>query len=133
MDILNIEPTENSPKVIMDPFTLKFEIAGESRPENAGKFYEPILAWLEQFQSILFWQKNSSGDSAKIIFEFKLEYFNSTSAKYLLDVLRVVDVCHTDGCAVKVLWFYDARDEDMKESGEEFSQLVNFNFDFIEN
>lgn len=131
MDVLTIEPSENSPKVLFDPFSLTFEISGESRPENAGKFYDPILQWLNQFHSVLFWKQGQYGTTPKLVFEFKLEYFNSTSAKYLLDVLKLVDQCHTDGCAVVVNWYYDQRDEDMKESGEEFSELIDVDFKFI--
>ncbi len=131
MELLNIEATERSPRVVLDPFAMKFEISGESRPENAGKFYEPILQWLEQFNSILYWQNEQFENSKKMTLEFKMDYFNSTSAKYLLDILKLIDVAHTNGCSVKINWLYDSRDEDMLESGEEFSQLVNIPFEFV--
>ncbi len=133
MEILNIAPTENSPMVILDPFSLNFVIEGESRPENVGKFYEPIIQWLKQFHSVLFWQKSKYEASAKIVFDFKMNYFNSTSAKYLLDILRLIDMCHADGCSVVINWHYDQRDEDMKESGEEFAELIDADFQFVAN
>lgn len=130
MNPLNIEATENSPLVSLDPASLNFLIAGESRPENAGKFYEPIVQWFKQFHDDQVWSKSPNGN---VTFEFKLEYFNSTSAKYLLDILKLVDMCSSAGCPITVKWHYDQRDEDMKESGEEFSQLINVNFEFISN
>jgi hypothetical protein len=132
MEKLDIEATDNSPKVILDPFSLRFEISGESRPENAGKFYEKITQWLEQFQTMHFWQQNKDTNPPMLTFTFKLEYFNSTSAKYLLDVLKFISLCREDGCKVTINWYYDSRDEDMKESGEEFSQLVEIPFEYIQ-
>ncbi|MCE9540891.1 MAG: DUF1987 domain-containing protein, partial [Bacteroidetes bacterium] len=37
-----------------------------------------------------------------------------------------------NGSQIKVLWYYKAKDEDMKESGEEFARLVNIPFEFIQ-
>jgi len=126
-----IEQSEFSPSIIFDPSSSKFEITGESRPENAGKFYESVIKWLEQYQTNLFSQKEVSSDQ-KFHFDFKLEYFNSTSAKYILDVLKVLDTYFKEGYLAKINWHYDAMDEDMKDSGEQFSKLVKVPFAFIE-
>ena len=131
METLFIEATEFSPTVILDATKNKFEISGESRPENTGKFYEPIIKWLEQYESVLFWQKNKLGAPPQMLFEFKFEYFNSTSAKYIMDILSLLDKFHTEGYQVNVKWSFDKLDTDMKESGEEFAQLVNVPFEFI--
>ena len=131
MNPLIIEQSEFSPQVTLDPVNLKFQISGESRPENAGKFYEPIISWLEQYKSVLFWQKEKFGAPQKLDFIFKFEYFNSTSAKYILDLLKQIDLYHADGNEIRVQWYYDKLDEDMKDSGEEFSKLLNVPFDFI--
>ena len=131
MEPLIIENTEFSPQVILDPVSNKFVLSGESRPENSGKFYEPIVKWLEQYQTVLFWQKDKFGTPPKMIFEFKLEYFNSTSAKYLMDILRQLDTYYSEKIDVKILWFNDENDEDMRESGEEFAKLVKVPFEYL--
>ncbi len=127
-----LEPTEFSPSIIFDPSISKFEISGESRPENAGKFYDAIIKWLEQYQSSLFSKQTSLPNNEKINFDIKLEYFNSTSAKYILDVLKVLDNFHKEGLINRINWFYDSMDEDMKDSGEQFSRLVKVPFSFVE-
>ena len=131
MDVLNIEPTDNSPLIILDPYALKFEISGESRPENAGKFYSPILSWLELFKSSAIWKSGTNASQKPLSLEIKLEYFNSTSSKYLLDVFKEICLIKEAGCNVNINWYYDAMDEDMKESGEEFSQLVEIPFQYF--
>ncbi len=97
MDPLILEASDFSPKVVLDPVNNKFELSGESRPENAGKFYEPIVKWLEQYKAMLFWQKDKYGKANKVVFEFNLDYFNSTSAKHILDMLKQIDNFHAEG------------------------------------
>ena len=130
MEALNIEKTEFTPQVILDGTVLKFEISGESRPENTGKFYDPIIKWLEQYESVLFWQKNNFGKQNRMMFDFRLEYFNSTSAKYIMDILVILDKFFTGGYDIVVTWHFDNLDTDMKEAGEEFARLVNVPFEF---
>ena len=124
MNALILESSEFTPKVTLDPSANKFEISGESRPENSGKFYEPIIGWLEQF-------RNNGKSGSKMLFEFKFDYFNSSSAKYILDILKQLNAYHGAGGAITIKWSYDALDEDMKESGEEFAKLINVPFEFL--
>lgn len=130
MNALIIEPTDFSPRIILDPVKNVFELSGESRPENTSKFYIPILQWLEQFHASLASEKNQGGQKT---FEFKLDYFNSTSAKFIMDILMQLDKMAQVGYPVLVKWHYDKRDEDMKESGEEFSKLMkSLKIEFVE-
>jgi len=133
MNALLIEPSDFSPKVVFDPVKNLFEVSGESRPENTSKFYVPILEWLQQYQNVLYWEKDKFGQSAAKTFEFKFDYFNSTSAKFIMDVLMQLDKMAQDGFNINAKWYYDKRDEDMKESGEEFSKLLKkLPMEFIE-
>lgn len=124
MEPVFIDPSPTTPKVILDPVTNRFEFSGESRPENTAKFYNPLIAWLDEFRSTLYFQKSSLGKSAKISVSFKLDYFNSTSAKFILDIFFVLEKMVKEGYEAEVVWHFDKRDTDMKESGEEFSKLA---------
>jgi hypothetical protein len=128
MNPLLLEATVKSPAISFDPTKMVFEISGESRPEHAAKFYEPVIQWLEALQRELVEQKKSE---SKATFLFKLSYFNSISAKFILDILKVFESFSSAKSVVTVHWYYDKRDEDMKESGEEFAPLVNLPFEFI--
>ncbi len=131
MDAFILEQSEFAPKVVLDPTNNTYLISGESRPENAGKFYEPIVKWLEQFQSVLLLQKEKNGKANKIVFDFSLDYFNSTSAKHLLDILKQLDTYYNEGHEVLIRWFYIEQDEDMRDSGEEFSKLINVPIELV--
>ena len=131
MKALRIEPTEFTPEIIFDPGTNQFEISGESRPENAGKFYSVILDWLDQYYNLRYWKDNKFSNSPEILIGFKLEYFNSTSAKFILDILLKLESFRKDNVKIKVVWHYEEPDIDMKESGEEFAEMTGIPFEFV--
>lgn len=132
MEALIIEPTEFTPEVVMDPDSNRFEMSGESRPENAGKFYEVILNWMDNYYSLRYWRDSKFNDkSNSTIFEFRFEYFNSTSAKFILDILKKIETFRNDDMNVTVKWYYEEPDIDMKESGEEFASMTGIPFEYI--
>ena len=119
MNAIRIDSTEDTPQVILDKASNEFELSGRSLPEDAVSFYQPILDWLGEY---------SSDPNNETNFIIKLEYFNTASSKLLLDVLTVLE----DIDNVKVIWYYYEDDEDMEEAGEEFSDLVDVEFEFKE-
>ncbi len=129
MDTLLIEATEFSPKIYFNPNENKFEIRGESRPENTSKFYAQLIQWVEQWKTDL----SANPPSKHFVFEFRFDYFNSTSAKFILDFLQKLnELVHLiPDLKISIRWYYDSRDEDMRESGEEFSHLVDLPFEFV--
>ena len=133
MDALSIQATEFTPEVILDPGANRFEISGEARPENAGKFYQPILEWLDKYHSLRYWQDNKfTNQGSEPVFEFKLEYFNSTSAKFILDILKKLESFKKDELVFAIHWHYETQDLDMKESGEEFAKMTEAPFQLLQ-
>ena len=128
MNSLVIESTELTPKVSFNPSTLEFEISGESRPENVRKFYEPLMEWVENYKSHL--RSNKPANATKLVFKFKFDYFNSTSAKFLTSILTKLDAIQKEIMPVEVEWYYDSPDVDMKNSGEEFAKMFSIPFRF---
>lgn len=129
MHALFLKPTDFTPLVNFDLSGGKFEIIGESRPENTGKFYTQLTEWLTSLRQELV----ANSIEKELIFDFKFDYFNSTSAKYILDLLAILQEISTPLNKVNIIvrWHYDKLDEDMRESGEEFSHLVSLPFEFI--
>lgn len=123
MQTLIIEQTEVSPKVILDAQQQIFLFEGQSRPENTSKFYLPILQWLEEYKKVLYWQKERFEKNRRMTLQFKLSYFHSTSAKFIGDILSLLDNLCKDGYEVRVKWFYQKEDTDMKESAEEYIKM----------
>jgi len=123
MEKLVIEPSNKTPKIVFDATTGVLEISGRSIPENSVEFYKPALNWIDEY-------KNSSLSETKFI--FKLEYFNTSSSKCLLDIFRKLENLNVNGSNTKVEWYYDQDDEDMEESGEDFQEIIELPFEMIE-
>lgn len=128
MEKLIIEPTLNTPGVILDPEENQFEFKGESRPEDVRNFYMPILEWLEE-HSNLFNKGNKEGSLRE--FHFNFEYFNSTSAKYILDLFKLLSKLYDDGIRIGIFWHYEEDDEDMLEVGQEMSRMSRLPFEYV--
>ena len=127
MEKLIIEATLNSPRVELDPADNRFEFSGESRPENVRSFYLPILDWLEEYAADL----SKNGNKNPLTFNFNLEYFNSTSAKYILDIFKSLYSIHEGGNEVLIRWHYEEDDEDMYEVGMEMSRMSRLPFEYV--
>ena len=128
MNALKITSTEISPEIIFDPDKNIFDMSGESRPENVRKFYEPVLTWLDDFGRFA----QSVNREQIATFNFRFEYFNSSSAKFIMDILKKLEDFYSKGVKLQVKWFYDEGDEDMQETGEEFSKIIDVPFEYIE-
>ena len=134
MNILSISPKDFSPKVVFDPTKNIFEISGKAIIENTNKFFSPILQWLEDYKNIVCSEEGSSDRASLRVFEFNLDYLNSTSVKAIRDILIQLDEIAEAGNNIQVKWYYDKLDEDMKELGKVYSSLLKkLPFAFSEN
>jgi hypothetical protein len=122
LEAIKIQQQEDTPSVILDKENGIFEIGHRSLPENAIAFYEPILNWLNEYK------KNPL---PKTIFNFKLEYFNTASAKQLAKILLILQEIAQNN-EVLIRWHYLKDDTDMYASGVRFSKLLKVPFEFIE-
>jgi len=119
----------NSPEVILDPENRVFKISGESRPPDVWQFYNNIIVWLDDYSTSLI---ESGGIDNAMEFNFDLEYFNSSSAKSILDICKILSGLRNRGIDFKVNWHYEKNDIDMLEVGKEMSSIVKFPFEFVE-
>ncbi|MDV6236791.1 DUF1987 domain-containing protein [Leptospira ellisii] len=119
MESLHIQQTKTSPEVILDTEKGVVEIIGESYPENAIAFYKPVFDWLNA----------SMGAKGPIQVKFQLDYFNTSSSKVIMDILDSLQKYHDQSGKVKVLWLYKEDDDDMQETGEEFSSDLSLPFE----
>lgn len=126
MEILQIERTDTTPKVFFDPNELMLRIRGASRPENAKKFYAPLIEWLEQFQA----QKPSTAFPLNV--EVKLTFLNSLSLVYITEMFQQISRIHKDGMRILIDWYLNEDDYMMREVGQEISDMTNLPFNFIE-
>lgn len=122
MEALDIQGTNDTPKVILDPENNIFEISGRSLPEDVVSFYKPVLEWLEEYKS---------EPLEYTEFVFRYVYFNTATSKLIQDVLIKLEELFEAGNNVQVMWFYEEEDEDMQDAGEEFMETTDVPFELI--
>ncbi|MEI6049071.1 MAG: SiaC family regulatory phosphoprotein [Bacteroidota bacterium] len=125
---LILKKTDSSPKVNFDPDKNVFEISGESRPPDVSKFYGEILRWWDEYALHLL---NSKESKDNLVVNFDLEYFNSSSAKYILDFCKQLASLRSKGRLIDVKWKYEEDDDDMLEAGMEMSRISKLPFEYV--
>jgi hypothetical protein len=117
MNILFLEATKDTPKIMLNKRDGIFELAGRSILEDANSFYDPVVEWLNDYAQ----QPNSS-----TVFTFKLNYFNSSTSKVIYILLNVLK----DIKGAQVEWCYYKDDEDILEAGQEFEEELEMAFNY---
>ena len=122
MEKLEIDSTSHHPKVNFDAETGVLELSGRSLPEQVLTLYQPILKWVEEYVT---------SPHETTVFTIDLDYINSSSSKYLLEILKRLNDFYKKGNNVLVKWYFDEYDEDAEESGQEYEELLDLKFDLI--
>jgi len=123
MDALTIKQQNNTIGVVLDKENKKFVFEGRSLPENTVKFFDPVMKWLEEYKK---------APASETLIDMNFIYFNTSSAKIILEVLQEFDNIKNDGYSVKITWHYMEEDYDIKEAGEEYETIVSLPFEYIE-
>lgn len=122
MDNFYMEGSDKTPTISLNAETGYMEFSGKSIPENSAMLYDPILAWMDEYVK-------SPRESTTLT--VKLEYFNTSSSKYLLEIFRKFEEVFRAGKKVSVQWYYELEDEDMQESGDDFRDILKIPVELI--
>jgi len=122
MDNFFIERSKQTPEIKFDAVSGVLEIMGRSIPENTFDFFNPVLMWLDEY---------ANKPAQKTIVKVNLEYFNTSSSKYILEILKRVKNVMNDGNDVLVEWYYEEDDEEMMETGEDYEDVSGLPFTLI--
>jgi len=124
MKTLQLQPTEYTPLIILDPINYRFTFRGESYPENTFEFYEPILEWFRDFLS----QKKD------MILEMELTYLNSSSLKSFYDIFEFLNVhAKENGSRVIIQWIYDEENDIALETGQNMDEdFEHLTFEYLQ-
>jgi hypothetical protein len=120
MKDLVIISTKRTPEIIFKHIG-ELRISGSSLPEDVAHFYNPVLEWLEKFQS---------SAPTKISLTIDVDYLNTSSARNVFSILKKLQKLHSS--KISVIWIYEQDDDDMLEQGEIFESSINLPFTFIE-
>lgn len=113
-----------TPQVELNGKTGICSITGESYLEEPFEFYEKISAWFSEF---------FNEADKKLQLDLKLTYFNTSSSRAILEMLRVLKDHKDEGKDVTVNWYYpDPDDEEILMEGEDFMEESGLDINMIE-
>jgi len=119
--ILN-EGTPKTPKIAVDNEKGNIEISGRSNPENSREFFAPFIEWLAAYLE----------DPAELTtITINLEHFNTSSSKYVLDILKKIKRLAEEDKAFKIVWMYEDDDEEMLDTAEAYEAMVGLKFEKV--
>ena len=114
-----IPKTNQTPLVEFDTITGTLSMYGKMVPENPIDFFEKINQTVDDYL-----RQNPD----KLEINMRLDYFNTVSSKMLSKFFRKV----TTGHKPTLNWFYEKDDIELKEAGEDYSQILNYPINVIE-
>lgn len=123
MELLLLEPTADTPHVLLDPTNAVFRFSGKSLPEDVDEFYLPLETWVKTYLKT---------PPKVITITFKMEYFNTASLKKILDILTIVKEMAGGKSVICIKWYYQSGDEGMREAGDEMQEIVEIPFELLE-
>jgi hypothetical protein len=107
MQMLHIKATDNSPEILLSPQKNSFFIRGKSSPEDVRAIYYPVIEWIKIFiDDILEGEFKNYNAENPLKFQIDLSYFNSSSAKFLYDILLEFKRLTTAGIPIVVEWIF---------------------------
>jgi len=121
MKAIYLQATDITPEVILDKENNIFKFKGRSLPEEVIDFYQPILKWLEEY---------ISNPNNMTIIEMDFDYLNSASQKMLTNIFEILEQLKKNGNQIRIKWKYNIDDNELKEIGQEFSEIFSIPFEF---
>ena len=122
MRSLFIEATAKTPEISADPEQGLIEIKGRSHPENTAQCYWPLMDWVDKYVKI---------PKEKTTISINLEYFNTSTSKVILNILKKFEAVPEPKESVTVEWYYEANDEDDLETGEYLAHMTELSFKYV--
>ncbi len=132
MENLFIEATDVTPKVDFNLTTGVLEISGISRPEDVLVFFDIPLDWIHTLTIALSEHSMMASEMPTLKLVFNMSYYNTSSSKYMIQILKSIMVVMDYGVDLKVEWHYEEGDDKMKEDGEDLADAVQIKFEYFE-
>lgn len=118
---LYIKGTSKTPEV--DFTNGVIQLSGRSIPEDAVSFYQPLIRWVSVYLE-------NPEKFTKV--NFRIEYINSGSNRFIYAILKLLDDCFMRGNEVAVTWYYEEDDDTIKGLGKDFQSLLKVPIKLVE-
>jgi len=119
MEKFEKQGTLKTPSINMDPMDGTLIIEGRSNPENAREFYQPLVDWMDEY---------IKHPAEKTDLKINLEHFNTSSSKYLMEILRKIRYLADNDYLFNVTWMYEEDDLEMLDTAEAYEMMTGLRF-----
>ncbi len=120
---IHLIPSEDEPEIILDKAKNILRFSGTSIPEDPEKLFRPVMNWVNQYVI---------SPNPETMIEFMMEYYNSSTARFFVEMLDKFEELNDRTGSVKIIWKYRKDDVVMAERGEDLKAIVDLPFKFIE-
>ena len=127
MNSFKITSTTVTPEINFDIDNNTLTFLKVSKPANAIEFYRPLFEYIDNFEK----KKIKSKEVEQISIDFKFDYYNTSSAKVIYELLGRFKKIEEQGVKININWYYHSDDDDLLEEGEIMSEAVNIPFNYI--
>lgn len=127
MSSLKIESTAFTPEINFDIDNNTLTFLKVSKPANAFEFYKPVFEFIDNFEK----EKLKSKDINELILDFNFDYFNTSTAKVIYNLLERLKELQKRNVKVIINWYYYSEDDDLLEEGEMMSESLRIPFNFV--
>ena len=97
-------------------------IKGNSIPENSDEFFQPLYDWVEKFKL---------EHNGPVTFKIFMTYFNTSTIRHIIGIMKRL-IQRYGASGLTVVWAYEKGDEEIKDRGQDISEVVKFPFTFEE-
>lgn len=95
------------------------ELDGKIVAENPLDFFDRLNRWIEEYVA--------SNNSNKLVVNLRLDYFNTVASKMLSKFFIKLIAQNA-----QINWFYEKDDEEIKEAGEDYKIMLNYEINIVE-
>jgi hypothetical protein len=110
---LYIRGTSKTPEIDFGQGVI--QISGRSIPEDAVAFYQPIVKWIEAYLS-------KPEKFTKV--NFKIEYINSGSNRFIYSILKMLDESFKKGVNISISWYHEVDDDTIRGLGQDLKTFL---------
>jgi hypothetical protein len=119
---IHLIPSEDEPEIILDKGKKIIRFSGTSIPEDPDKLFRPVMNWVNQYV------KSPNPETG---IEFSMEYYNSSTARFFVEMLEKFEELNERTGNVKIIWKCRKDDVVMVDRGEDLQAVINIPFEFI--
>lgn len=116
MTALQLDATSRTPAVTLDPAAGRLVLKGESYPEDVTSFYATLTSAISAYLD---------DGPGNLLTEIRLTYFNSSSARALMELLEQLDEAAGNGVQITIDWYCDPDDDITREFAEDIASDVS--------